>query len=728
MSGGAAGYWAHTPVHGSQPHLLDEHLEDVAGIARELGERVGLGPFAEVAGLWHDIGKAHPSFQRYLKAVAEGRDANSTPHAIWGAAFAHRVIRAQKGPWREVALPIAGHHAGLKHPSAVKNDAEHHIADAPHVTGRIQDLARELDTPEDLPGSAAGPLEREMRIRMLLSVLVDADRLDTEAFTQPEKGQSRGFETELGEMWETFLRNQEALIKQAPDTEVNRIRHAVYEACLSAAESPQGVFRLTVPTGGGKTRSGLAFALKHAIEHDLERVIVAIPYTSIVDQTVDTYRGIFHELDENVVLEHHSRMEFSESENQDAAALKMRLATENWEAPLIVTTTVQLFESLLAHHPSQTRKIHRTANSVVLLDEFQTLPVGLLRPTTDVLRQLVEHYGSTVVLSTATQPAVRESRYLGAFEDLGIDEIVPSYPSHFEKLRRVEYEWRSDEPTWEQLGAEIQEASQALAILNTRQDALDLVKTLPRDDGLFHLSTVLCPAHRRDQLDVIRRRLEDDEPVRVVSTQVVEAGVDLDFPRVYRALGPLDRVVQAAGRCNREGTMGEPGQVVVFDPAEGSSPPGAYRSGLGHARTVIETGGAQRLHDPDLYRAYFQKLYTGQDLDDRDVQDARERLAYRDTSSRYRLIDQDTVPVVVDYGDDQEGPRRAQAWLDHPSRRTFARLQAYTVNLYRHEIEAHEQDGWVTPLSDDLYRWDAHYDDLLGIREELHDPTSLIQD
>ncbi len=318
--------------------------------------------------------------------------------------------------------------------------------------------------------------------------------------------------------------------------------------------------------------------MPHAIHHYLDQVIVAIPYTSIIEQTADVYRGIFGEED-GLVLEHHSAVVVDDQENSPVTAQQAwpRLASQNWDAPVVVTTTVQLFESLFANRPGRCRKLHNLARSVIVLDEVQTLPPDLLEPILDVLRQLVAHYGTTVVLSTATQPALDESPYLHGLPN--VQEIIPTPERYFQKMQRVHYEVpaASQRWTWLEVAERLRSERQALAIVNTKGDAMALLDALGNQAAL-HLSTLMCGAHRRATLEEVRRRLKEGDPCLLVSTQVVEAGVDLDFPVVLRAVGPLDRIVQAAGRCNREGRL-EAGQVIVFNPTEGGVPRGAYRAG-----------------------------------------------------------------------------------------------------------------------------------------------------
>lgn len=559
---------------------------------------------------------------------------------------------------------------------------------------------------------------------MLFSALIDADRLDTERHFEKQKSALREtWRANMYLLWERFKANQDKLLASADRSKtVNQVRYEVYDACLKCAQRPQGLYRLTVPTGGGKTRSALAFGLRHALRHDLCRIVVVLPYTSIIDQTAEVYREI---LGENVILEHHSQVNLLETSSNGQSispVLRYELATENWDVPVIVTTTVQFFESLFSNHPSKCRKIHNIADSVVILDEVQTLPTEILKPTLDAIRTLIEDYGVSVVLCTATQPALQSTPFLGELGDLEVQEIVPNYNRHFEVLRRVDYEIRHKEQSLLSIAEEVASEPQGLVILNTRKEALELFSMMSERGDAFHLSTLLCGAHRRDVIADITRRLDEGKPVCVVSTQVVEAGVDLDFPVVYRALGPLDRIVQAAGRCNREGKRSL-GRVVVFKPEGSKSPRGPYAAGIEKARLLLERYSAEKLHDPDLYEEYFQDLYYDLELDKHRIQEFRRDLNYPLVADRYRLIPGNTVCVVVPYGDAFTFLDR---WLAFPSRESWRPLQSYLVNLFEHEALRMENDGWMVKLTDKLYRWEGGYDNRRGIVEALYDPADLI--
>lgn len=722
-------YYAHTSGATGEWHKLADHLQAVAERARSFAEPFGAGDLAYWVGLLHDIGKINPLFQEYLQAPARGKIPRKTPHSIWGAALLYQVVgRANKNEgWKELALPILGHHGRLPDGGVAAQRLLDFLVKEPTaleaMKSYIEKLAVKLPS---LKFSALPPFRREVRIRMLFSALVDADWLDTDQYYTPENAKERENWPNLTELWEQFQVDQRDMLAELQarhehNTSVNQVRREVYGACLEAAAGPQGVYRLTVPTGGGKTRSGLAFALCHALENDLRRIIVAIPYTSIIDQTVHVFRDIFGD---EAVLEHHSQVQIpEEDEEQSPDAVRLQLATENWDAPLIVTTTVQLFDSLFSNRRSRVRKLHNVAESVIVLDEVQTLPPELLAPTLDVLRTLVEEYKVSLVLSTATQPTFEEGRYLQAFSGLEIREIVPQYHQHFKRLRRVAYERRTEPFTWEDLAEEVGGLPQVMVVLNARKDALALLNALGKDEDAFHLSTLLCGAHRRAVLDEVKRRLKDKRPVRLVSTQVVEAGVDLNFPVVYRAIGPLDRIVQAAGRCNREGNLIH-GQVVIFEPVEGRAPGGPYKIGMEKAKFLLHTHPIDSLHDPEIYREYFKRVFDDVDVDKKRIQEYREALNYPEVAKHFHLIDEDTVTVVVPYGSALE---QLAEWQREPSRRAWQRLQPYLVSLYQYEAARLEKEGWVLDLGNGMRQWEGGYDIRLGIKQSAYDPADLVR-
>ncbi|MCL6536956.1 MAG: CRISPR-associated helicase Cas3' [Armatimonadetes bacterium] len=710
--------YAHTPNSAGQWHGLQAHLEATAERARAFADRFGAGDLAYYVGLWHDMGKFHPQFQAYLQACAQGKRLPLHPHARYGAAYAKRHCAP-------LAFPIMGHHAGMPDKSdlqaRLQQVADMNQAEQPALTAMPALAPTQVQFPHWLKQN--DPLQAEMLIRMLFSCLVDADFLDTEAHFDPQRAAQRPQGFNLHALWQRFEQNQNTLLASAPQTPVNAVRRAVYEDALRAASGKPGLYALTAPTGAGKTRALLAFALQHALTNNLERVIVALPYTSIIDQTADVYRTI---LGNAVVLEHHSALEVDDL--SETALERHRLLSENWDAPLIVTTFVQLFESLFSNLPSRCRKVHRLARSVIVLDEVQTLPVELLAPTVHALQQLIDDYGATVLLSTATQPALQRV----AFTKSPM-QVVANPAQHFQTLRRVNYHVDLTPRDYDWLADEIAAREQVMVVLNTRKDALATIDALRQRHpnlSVFHLSTLLCPAHRRAVLAEVKRRLEHGEPCRLVATQVVEAGVDLDFPVVMRAVGPLDRIVQAAGRCNREGRLAR-GEVIVFELAQGSSPRGAYRTGTDEARITLQQPNAD-LHDPGAYHDYFQRLYANVSLDREGIQRARQGFQFETVAQKYRLIRDDTCPVVIVNYDPsavnallQQGRAIVQAG-SVPPQRWRQQLHAHTVSLYRREVNALRQQGLIQDAPDlGVALYTGTYDPLTGVAVQA-DPADLV--
>ena len=733
---------AHSKNIDGQPHDLVEHLQCVANMAGEFAAKFGARDLAYWAGIWHDVGKVHPQFQQYLHdcEIEPDKYRRGPDHKLAGS-----LVAEQKGQ-DILAFLIAGHHGGLPSRTELKAFLRHKTKKQPaeEAISLIRQYLEETEPRNHLvlPSHLASELDVEFFVRILFSTLVDADFLDTERHFNREQAQSRGGSPNLSDLWQDFEKDQARFTKPAT-SRVNVVRQEVYQACLQAADRPQGIFRLTVPTGGGKTRSGMAFALKHTLCHDLDRVIVAIPYTSIIEQTADVYRRIFGA---GGVLEHHSAVSSREDRPDlsgqadvcDPVSLNdvwSRLAAENWDAPIVVTTTVQLFESLFNRKTTACRKLHNIARSVIILDEVQTLPTHILEPILDALKQLVAHYSVTVVLCTATQPAIDNSPYLKGLES--VHEIVPDPARLFSDLKRVSYEWShsGEKWTWERVAEEMREAEQVLTVVNTKSDTLRLLDALPDEDA-FHLSTLLCGAHRRAVLDEVRQRLKHEQPCRLVSTQVVEAGVDLDFPTVLRAFGPLDRIVQAAGRCNREGKLAS-GRVVVFDPEEGKLPDKAYRSATDICRNLLSQSDFN-FNDPNSYRRFFQSLYQVVETDKKNVQSSRRNFDYPAVAENFRMIQDDqgdSVPVVVRYrgkdGSDDTADRlisyiknqeeRLPRWL-------LQQLQPYLVNVRGRLIGGYQQEGLIGELNPGtgLWEWFGKYDKIRGLTVANRDPEELV--
>jgi CRISPR-associated endonuclease/helicase Cas3 len=740
---------AHTPKKGTDDwHSLDDHNAGVLERAKKYASVFGGDKIAEFAARWHDLGKYNPDFQKYLErcheAALSGTPApeKGVPHAIYGA-----MLTADLGA-EFLAPMIAGHHAGLFAPAALRsriNDPEtratlERVLEAAKRGGVALELPADLAQTLTLPESA---LEMEMLLRFAFSALVDADFLDTEEHFNDTQTKLRELSigiTALRVKLETHLKTVTAKASSSP---VNAVRAEVLRACEEAATLEPGAFRLTVPTGGGKTLSGLMFALKHAEAKGLQRVIIAVPYTSIIEQTVRVYREIFGAQN---VLEHHSAARdeaFGDDEDGTEAKARAKLATQNWDAPLIVTTTVQLFESLFGRYTNQCRKLHNIARSVIVLDEVQTLPLALLTPITDGLKTLTgARYGSSVVFCTATQPALEtQNKFFSGFAPGAVRDIIAQadVQRHSAQLKRVNYSVNLEPQLWEDLAAVWRTQPRILIVLNTRKDALNALELLeptkPKGDTLeerirhtlahskvLHLSTLLCGAHRSLTLEAIRARLVAGEGIQLVSTQVIEAGVDVDFPVMHRALGPLDRIVQAAGRCNREGKLAGLGQALIFVPEGGGAPRGEYATALAEATTMLKRG--VNFDDPQLFEAYFKRLYASVNLDSHGIQKLREGFDYPEVEARFNLIGDDTKPVVVEFN------TAALKVVDGIRKRGFAlrddyrSLQPFLVNLRTRDLE--QNLSLTSEIAPGMRVWHGGYDALRGIQFGVWSSEDLV--
>lgn len=713
--------------------VLEDHLKNVAEMAQGFAEEIGAGEWGYLAGLWHDLGKFAPEFQNMLR-LANGLDASRVcgcgrvNHSTAGAILA--VERFQVAG-RILSYLVACHHAGL---SDWANDRAGNAALSIRLNDiellkSIKDAIPENITAQPFPKERPRPgTDPALWIRMLFSCLVDSDFLDTEAFISFNKGHLRGGYPPLADLLSRFEVFMKEKLDGAQDTPVNRLRAQVLNRCKSFANNKPGIYTLTVPTGGGKTLSSMAFALHHAVFHRKRRIIYVIPYTSIIEQTADQFRQMFG----SAVIEHHSNFDAA---GEDDESNKVRLACENWDAPIVVTTSVQFFESLFASRSSRCRKLHNIINSVIVFDEVQLVPSEFLKPILHSIGELQRTYKATLLLCTATQPA------FGPHPDFGFNglndmrEVMEDPDGLYRNLKRVEIEVPtnlSEPKTWEELASELSQIESVLCVVNRRDDCRILWKMMP--PGTFHLSALMCGAHRSSKIEEIKDRLAKGLPTRVISTQLVEAGVDVDFPVVYRAIAGLDSVAQAAGRCNREGRL-RMGRVIVFCPP--SEPP------VGHLRQAAQIGGRflksddKDLLSPDKFTRFFEELYWLQ-ADRLDVKgimddlapDGEFRFSFRSAAQNFKIIDeQKQESVLVSYGEgaklilllEKIGPQR---WL-------MRKLQRYVVNLPRYLHSRLVAEGAVRQVSPGIFiqGHSAFYRDDIGFCPEqslIYAPDDLI--
>jgi CRISPR-associated endonuclease/helicase Cas3 len=752
---------AHVGGPKGEGHELVAHLRDVAAGARRLAEAAkptdsDFAALAEWSGWLHDLGKYRDEFQKYLLGKIAGSD--ETQHAVFGAAWAyqHRLPAA-------VALSVLGHHAGLHDFSNAKDRVKNPVLNPLEVAeGLMSTLKTECNVvsnawPHEFV-SMRGPQvqarsEEEVRIRMLFSCLVDADYLDTEVYMTGRERDPVPLNVDrlFGRLDGHVRRLSEG---GKASSAVNQVRREVYQACIDAADRPMGCFSLTAPTGSGKTLAAMAFALKHVQKHGLRRVIVVLPFLAIIEQNARAYREVLTASGEKgVVIEHHSAVSLADAkdttgvqaDNESMSKLRSQQATENWDAPVIVTTAVQFLESLFSRRPGRCRKLHNIARSVVVFDEVQTLPFPLLDPILSVVRDLREHYGVSFLFSSATRPEFGRSSNLPSgfrageqIEILG-ESDGPSTVSKALSRVRLELAFLNGKWTWNDLHERLIDVPCALVIVNLRKHAQDLYDRLKTGgaEGLFHLSSTMCAAHR----EAILGRKDDPQPGTiyyalkckfrciVISTQVVEAGVDLDFPVVFRAIAPLDAIIQAAGRCDREGDLtaaaGAPaGRLVVFEPAaEPVTPRGFYTEATDKARLWLRdlaSAPNRILEEPALFADYHAELIEGGYGREtaRNIQEARKSLGFEEVSKLFKVIDDAGQGVVVSYGNESTTLIETIYRRGHITADERRRLQRYTVSLYPTWVKTLWNDlrPIVRKEPDGLLQYLGAYDQTLGIR------------
>ncbi len=773
-------YFGHSASDGGGPaELLQDHLRRVAIRTGQFAAAFGCQQQGYAAGLLHDIGKYSDKFQQRLRG-------NSVAHCDhW--TIGTLVALTAKQPGLFPALAIAGHHSGLEWlkstPGALATDKIAFFNDNGDRFGTPKNVVfqRFLADGFQAPSVAAGlswrgvPASDLLDVRMLFSALVDADFLETEAHFNGDRVESYRPRPE-GPTLDPVkalagLEKHLASLRVGQQSPMSSTREALYAECVAAAQQSQGVFTLSAPTGAGKTLAMLAFALHHARTHGLRRVIVVMPFLNIIDQTAGIYRNIFSQANgfaDDTVIEHHSladRWEDGSSggSSDDGQADRLRLLTQNWDAPVVLTTNVQFFQSLMADRPSACRKLHRLARSVILCDEVQTLPPESAVATLATLSRLCDPagpYRATAVLSTATQPAFEalDQRICPALSTVHWQprEIAQDNKSLFQfAAQRVSVAWRhQDSIPLAELADELHGHRQVLCIVNLKRHAIELATALRERDakGLLHLSTNMCPAHRAAVLAKVYQRLKDGKPVRLIATQCVEAGVDLDFPLVYRALAPLEAIAQAAGRCNRHG-LGRLGKVVVFKPQDDRRlyPPGYDRSVDATVNFLAALALHENLDDmeilnnPNRLNAYYQQLYclsgraTSELDDERPLLDAMRAGDFAEVARLYRLIKSDTVQILVPYDAAEFDALRAELRdMDEAGRiapdrirRWIRRASPHAVNLFR-PTGGLPLDAFLEPVQFGRRRpveaWNADwfaampevkYDRLLGISTEV---------
>ena len=746
-------YYAHSaqdelgnPLPYEHWQTLQNHASNVGNLAAAFAQVFEADEIACYTGQLHDLGKYSLPFQRRLKG-----EAKSVDHATAGAKIA--VERWGNVIGKLMAFCIAGHHAGLANGNGEGDNrrtlkqrlALQFGADIPALDNLWQ---QEIKLPQNL---SAPPLKADAHhpffsyaffTRMLYSCLVDADYLDTEAFylKLENKAVERGGYPDLNALqrnFNQFINDFRRRIAQAPEqTEaekrnaaLNRLRSEILDYAVQQAAQAQGLFTLTVPTGGGKTFTSMAFALEHAKRHGMRRVIYVIPFTSIIEQNAAEFRKAFGELGEQAVLEHHSTFDDGKLQGE-ATKDKLRLASENWDAPIVVTTAVQFFESLFADRSSRCRKLHNIAGSVIILDEAQMLPLNLLLPIMQAIKELAKNYRCSVVMCTATQPAVQaENGFYRGFEN--VREIAPKPTALFDKLRRTTVQHIGTQ-TDADLLAKLAEHPQMLVIVNNRRHARSLYDQAKHLDGTFHLTTLMCAKHRSQKLDEIRGRLKNDEPCRVIATSLIEAGVDVDFPLVMRAEAGLDSVAQAAGRCNREGKRpSENSFVWIFAPEEQWKAPPELATQAAVMRLIADSFSDDLL-STQAVAAYFAEFYQlkGSELDNKKIlkmhNDTGQSLdfPFQTIADKFRMIESHMQPLIIPFDVEAENLINSLRYADHIGG-LLRKLQPYTVQIPEKALAALYKAGRIEPINEKNFGKQFYtligldlYDDVAGLSWE----------
>jgi CRISPR-associated endonuclease/helicase Cas3 len=710
-------YYAHSENNRNERHCLSKHLHQTAKFSESFACQENYKPIFYVTGLLHDLGKYQPEFQSYL---AKGGERGSVPHSSWGAGYARlrRII--------EASIAIDGHHKGLPDNSAWKSDTEpFNRGEANGFENVIKTFisdaeVNEADIKKQDSLSFIESSQREAFIRYLFSALTDSDWLSTEEHFERDTFKTRS--STMLPIDEMINKLEEEFFKKSKEGEINQLRNDARNQALQKADMPCGFYSLALPTGMGKTLTSMAWALRHAKKNDLERIIIVLPYINIIDQTAQVLKSIFGE---EWVLEHHSSYNEGEKNARDEAERcspiqkRKKLACENWDYSIIVTTTVQFFESLFSNRPSQCRKIHNIAESVVIFDEVQTLPKEVILPTLQMLKDVQTVMKSSFLFCTATQPAFEKRQ--------GFDGISPIFPLIdapevlYEKTKRVEYRLLNDlNPVnhGRLLEAISQAAGAALVIFNTKRVALEFfgcTKNLGNWEKKYHLSTAMCPSHRKEVIKNIRDDLEAKKKILVASTQLIEAGVDFDFPVVFRAMAPLEAVIQSAGRCNREGNLGQSGgKVFLFNIQDGGMPDKTYAACAGHAEELIKQD-INQLHGHKIFNKYYAqviKLYV--DPDKYNINEARKKFNFATVNDAYHIIEKPAEGLYVyNYSDESRRLLHSLQYKEFLSRDDYRKMQACTVQVYKNFII--NNAAMCKPMPQGFIVWYGNYDRETGI-------------
>lgn len=701
-----------------------EHSNNVAKLARSFADELGMGMWGYVLGMLHDKGKESDDFQSYIRKESgydyEAKCPLEHNHAFVGGIIAKSIYG--KGSESLLCNQIISHHSGLHDYCQIEETLKKDIpSDVNRCVEKIH-LNRPPFSFSQIKGSKGMTPDANHLSRMLFSCLVDADYLDTELFMDEKSARKRinGISQSLLPSLETYIDN---LQKRSSESEVNAIRRTVQERCVSVSNVKKGFYSLTVPTGGGKTLSSLVWALRHAVHNGMKRIIIAIPYTSIIAQTASILKQIFGE---EAVLEHHSNFDPQSLKSKEMQH-KAKLATENWDYPIVVTTNVQLFESMFSNKPSDCRKLHNIVNSVIILDEVQTLPTDYLQPIVDALKSYQRMFGISVLFTTASQPVlsglIEGCNPKAAFQGIdNITEIIPKEYVLHDKLRRVRLEIDNTGSTYDEIADQLSQHNKVLCIVNTRNDARELFERLPKEGLTIHLSRMMCPRHVSKAIQEIKQALSDNSEtvIRVVATQLIEAGVDIDFPVVYRQEAGLDSILQAAGRCNREGKL-DMATTYVFSLSEEHK---LYGSIIDANNARLNMVNVNDWFASEAMTEYFRQLYCRKEtFDKKDIKTLLYKpteMCFAEAAKEFRLIEETGKTIYVNMDDSLELVERLKN--DGITYSLMKQLSQYSVNIHERDFLKLLSYGAIEEVIEGIYVVNdrAQYDENIGLRLDNH--------
>lgn len=711
-------YFAHSENKLGLKHLLSDHLRKTAEIASAFGNNDVIKKIFKIAGLLHDLGKYQPEFQRYL---AEGGRRGSVPHAVWGAGYA-RIHRMN-----EIAFVVDGHHKGLPNKSDLKMSTEEFKRkEVALFDSVVSNFLKDVSITESELQLQSSPFknlfQKELFIRYVFSALTDADWLDTEAHFDPDRSQNRMSQILV---IDGLIEKLERALPKPDGRKINCLRNQARENVLQKAGKSVGFYSLNLPTGLGKTLISVSWALHHARANGLKRILIVLPYINIIDQTARILKDIFGE---ELVLEHHSNYNenaatFQNDEsNLDPIQKGKRLASENWDYPIIVTTTVQFFESLFSNKPSKCRKIHNIAESVVIFDEVQSLPKEIILPSLSMLQNIQTVMRTSFLFCTATQPAFQKRDKFNGIET--IYPLVDNPAEIFEKTRRTDYYFLQglNSVSRNTLFEAVKETNfSVLIIFNTKKATREFYAQAAKSpeswEKEYHLSTAMCPHHRKQIIEAIHDDLEKRRKILVSSTQLIEAGVDFDFPCVFREMAPLESIIQSAGRCNREGKLTERGKVYLFQLEGDGMPDKTYRACTGYAKDLIQDD-ISRLYRHDFFEEYYSKVVNlFVDPDKNNILAAQENFDFATVNDSYRLIQDATEGLFIyNYSDESRKLFDSIKYKEFLSRDDYRKMQVFTVQVYQQFLFQNQKSYEIRPQG--FLVWYGNYDQNTGISVE----------